>query len=203
MLVVEVVFAEELVAAVLKAAFSPVLRPKGDGGFGGADGLGGGFAGSGDLVEIFPTRGGEGGGKVLDAETLGLACRGKEAKAEAELAAAAAFGLLLKATDGVDPLPVVVVGVYPAYAKAFGMAFALVLARFVFLQWVDVGVIIIYGGAHAILQQPFDYGRRARGAAGVEQHFAAAVGNGYCRLVGFLRVMTIFHFDDYFGAKIL
>lgn len=140
---------------------------------------------------------------MFDAETLSLTCRGEEAKAEAELAAAASLRLLFKATDSVEPLTVVIVGVYPAYAKAFGMAFALVLARLVFLQRVDVGVIIIYGGAHAILQQPFDYGRRTGGAAGVEQHLAATVGNDYGWSVGFLRMMTIFHYYDYFGAKIL
>lgn len=35
LLVVEVIFAEELVAAILKTAFAPILSPKGDGGFGG------------------------------------------------------------------------------------------------------------------------------------------------------------------------
>lgn len=139
---------------------------------------------------------------MLDAKTLRLSCRGKQTKTEALKAAAATLRLMLQSADGVEPLGMVVVGVYPTYAETFGMTFALVLSRLVFFLWKDVGIIIIYGGTYSVLQQPFDNGRRARGATCVEQHLAAVVGNGYGRPVGLLCVMTIFHFDDYFGAKI-
>ena len=144
LLVVEVVFAEELVATVLKPAFTPVLSPKGDWGFGGGDRLGGRFACNGYLVKTLPSGGGESGGEVFYAKTLRLARRLQEAKAETELAAASTLWLLLQSLYGREPSAVVVVGVYPSYAKALCVAFALVLAYLVFLKWEDVGIIIKY-----------------------------------------------------------
>ena len=92
LLVVEGVFVEELVAAVLKTAFTPVLWPeegRGRGGGGmrqcriigdrGGEGLLGLDAGSVDLVEVFPSGGGEGGGEVGDAKFLGFESGGEEA----------------------------------------------------------------------------------------------------------------------------
>ena len=51
-------------------------------------------SGLGDLVKAFPAGGSEGGGKVGDAELLGLEGGGSEADAEALEAAGAAFGFL-------------------------------------------------------------------------------------------------------------
>lgn len=166
LLVVELVFAEELVAAVLEAAFAPVLGPEG----GAFDSLLGLEARLSDLVKAFPAGGGKGGGEVGDAKLLGLEGGGGEADAEALEAAGAAFGLVFKALDLLEPAVVVIVAINPRDVEAVGMAFALVFADVVFLARVDVGVEVEDGGADVVLKHPFDNGGGAGCAASVEQH---------------------------------
>jgi hypothetical protein len=53
---------------------------------------------------------------------------------------------------------VVIIAVNPTDAKALGMTFALVFSNLVLLTRPDIGVIIEYGGAHAIVHQPLNNG---------------------------------------------
>ena len=180
LLVVELVFVEELVAAVLEAGFAPVLGPEEGEGVGmrwcrimlnGGDGLLGEETCLVDLVEALPAGGGEGGGEVGDAELLGLEGGGGETDAEALEAAGTAFGFVFESLDLLEPALVVVVAVYPTDAEAVGMAFAFVFADFVFLEGVDVGVVVEDGGTDVVLEHPLDDGGGAGGTASVEEDF--------------------------------
>ena len=171
---------EELVAAVLEAGFAPVLGPEEGEGVGmrwcrimlnGGDGLLGKEACLVDLVEALPAGGGEGGGKVGDAELLGLEGGGGEADTEALEATGTSFGFVFESLDLLEPVLVVVVAVYPTDAEAVGMALAFVFADFVFLEGVDVGVVVEDGGTDVVLEHPLDDGGGAGGTAGVEEDF--------------------------------
>ena len=186
LLVVEVVFAEELVAAVLESSFPPVLCPEG----GAWDGLLGGESCLADLLEAFPAGGGEGGGEVLDAECLCLEGGGGEADAEALEASGPSFGFLFQSLYLLEPACMVVVAVYPSDAEAVGMSFAFVFADVVFLTGVDVGVEVEDGGTDVVLEHPFDDGGGAGCATGVEKDFVEPFWYLYVvlflHLVGFL-----------------
>lgn len=199
---------EELVAAVLKAAFTPVLGPeegiggggggmrqcriiedrgRGRGGRGmrqcrimgdrGGEGLLGLDAGSVDLVEVFPTGGGEGGGEVGDAEFLGFEGGGEKARTEAPFTARATLWFVFESSHLGEPCFVVVVAVNPWDVEAFGMAFAFVLANFVFFARVDVRVVVEDGGTNVVLEHPLDDGGGAGGTTGVEEDFVESVGD--------------------------
>ena len=137
----------------------------------GGDGLLGKEACLVDLVEALPAGGGEGGGKVGDAELLGLEGGGGEADTEALEATGTSFGFVFESLDLLEPVLVVVVAVYPTDAEAVGMALAFVFADFVFLEGVDVGVVVEDGGTDVVLEHPLDDGGGAGGTAGVEEDF--------------------------------
>lgn len=106
-LVVEGVFAEELVAAFLQTSLAPVARPE----MGAGDGSFGGETCTLNLVEALPAGRGEGGGEGVDAQLHSLACCRGEAQAEAELAACPTLRFTFEAADGGAPtvmIPVVV-----------------------------------------------------------------------------------------------
>ena len=71
----------------------------------------------------------------------------------------------------------IVVAVNPWDIEAFGMAFAFVLADFVFFAGIDVGVKIEDGGANVVLEHPLDDGGGAGGTAGMEKDFVESFGN--------------------------
>lgn len=95
LLVVEIVVFDELEAALLKAALTPVLVPPGDIGIEGG-GITAGFV---DLVEAFPAGGGKGGGDDLEAVLLGIAGSPLKTETETLQTTAAAFRLAFKALD--------------------------------------------------------------------------------------------------------
>lgn len=131
-----------------------------------------------DLVEVFPTGGGEGGGEVGDVEGLGLEGGGEETDAEALQAAGSAFGFVFETSDLLEPGLVVVVAIEPGDVEAVGVAFAFVFADFVFFAWVDVGVEVEDGGLDVVLEHPFDNGGGAGGATGVEEDLVEAFWDG-------------------------
>ncbi len=151
---------------------------EGEDGGGGGDELLGFEAGLVDLVEVFPTGGGEGGGEVGDVEGFGLEGGGEETDAEALQAAGSAFGFVFKTSDLLEPGLVVVVAIEPGDVEAVGVAFAFVFADFVFFAWVDVGVEVEDGGLDVVLEHPFDNGGGAGGAAGVEEDLVEAFWDG-------------------------
>ena len=109
LLVVEVVFAEQLVTAFVETALAPVLRPE----FGIGDGGLGFQSGGGNLLDALPARRCQRGGKEVQALTTGFTGCCREAKLEAQAAAAAALGFALQSADAVEPLLVVVVAINP------------------------------------------------------------------------------------------
>ena len=151
---------------------------EGEDGGGGGDELLGFEAGLVDLVEVFPTGGGEGGGEVGDVEGLGLEGGGEETDAEALQAACSAFGFVFETSDLLEPGLVVVVAIEPGDVEAVGVAFAFVFADFVFFAWVDVGVEVEDGGLDVVLEHPFDNGGGAGGATGVEEDLVEAFWDG-------------------------
>ena len=142
-----------------------------------------------DLVKTLPTGGGEGGGKVGNAELLGLEGCGCEANAEALKATVATFGFVFKSLNLLEPCFVVVVAVYPLDAKTVGMTFAFILADVVLFTRVDVGVEVKDGGADVVLEHPFDNGGGTGGAASVEQHLMESF--GYLNAVLFLHLSSV------------
>ena len=164
-LVVEVVFVEELIATLLESAFAPVLCPE-EGAFYGLLGCKSSLV---DLIEALPTGGGEGGGKVRDAECFCLEGSGGEADAEALQTTPTAFGLMLETLNLLEPLFVVIIAVNPWDVEAVGMAFALVLADIVFFAWVDVGIEVKDGRTDVVLEHPLDNGGGAGGTTSVEE----------------------------------
>ena len=64
----------------------------------------------------------------------------------------------------------VVVTINPSDAKTFCMTFALLLADFILLKRVDVGVEIEDGGMDVVLQHPLDNGGGAGGTTSVEEN---------------------------------
>ena len=128
-LVVEGVFLEQLVAPFLQAAFAPVLFPE-DGAGAGCGGAPSGFV---DLVEVFPARGGKGGGEHPEPVQGGVAGGGGEAQGEARQAAASAFGFALQPLYVVQPGGVVVVGVHEVQPLCRDEADGLLLADVILL----------------------------------------------------------------------
>ena len=166
LLVVELILSEQLVAALLKASFAPVLRPEGHA----REGLLSSEPRTVDLLQVLPAAGGQRRGKTAEAPLRGRLCRRHQPQAEALLAAAAALRLLLQSADALEPLLVVVVAVNPLQPQTFGMALALLLANLILLARPDVRVIIKDGGLYVALHQPLYNSRRAGGAAGVEKN---------------------------------
>lgn len=70
-----------------------------------------------------------------------------------------------------QPLVVVIVAVNPTDAQRLCVPLALLLADLVLLTWPDVRVVVEDGGSHAVCHQPLHDGRRAGGAACVQQYF--------------------------------
>ncbi len=165
LLVVETVFAEELVAALLKSAFAPVLCPKERT----WHGLLRGEASFCDLVESLPSRGCKCCRKDAKSKFLRLFCSLQKSYAKTFEAPPAAFWLSLKARNSLAPCFVVVVAVYPLDVQRLCVAFALVLARLILLAWEYVRIIIEYCGLKSVCEHPFYYCRTAWCAAGMEQ----------------------------------
>ena len=155
LLVVEVVFAKQLVATLVESALAPVLCPEASAGNGSL----GGLSGTCDLFDALPARRGEGGGEPRESQLLRFACCCGQTQGEAKFAATSAFGFVLQSAYVVFPLLVVVVAVDPSHPEAISMPLALLLADLIFLKRVDVGIVIEDDGAQTMSQQPLDNGR--------------------------------------------
>lgn len=119
------------------------------------------------LLQTLPTAGSQRSSEKSDSQFLCFPCRLNKPQREALLTASASFRLFLQSADTLPPCLMVVVSVYPANAQRLGVTLALDLADVVLIARPDVGVIIKDGGAHVVLQQPLDNGRRTGCTAGV------------------------------------
>ena len=111
------------------------------------------------LLQTFPTAGGQRGGEIGDAQLLCLLGCLDKSQREALLTATSTLRFSLQSTDALTPRFVVVVAIYPLQTQRLRMAFALVLADFVFFARIDVGIIIEDGGTYTMLYQPLDDSR--------------------------------------------
>lgn len=155
LLVVEIVVFDELEAALLKAAFTPVLVPPGDIGIEGG-GITAGFV---DLVEAFPAGGGKGGGDDLEAVLMGIAGSPLKTETETLQTTATAFRFAFKALDRREPPVVVIVGIDDFKAEGLRIAAALVLPDQIFLLRPDVRVAIKDDRPYPVVHQAFYDGR--------------------------------------------
>ena len=87
------------------------------------------------------------------------------------------FWFRFKTLHLLEPRFVVVVTIYPSDAQTFRMTFAFILADFIFLTRIDVGVEVEDGGTNVVLQHPLDNGRGAGRTTGVEKDFVETFGN--------------------------
>ena len=172
LLVVEIVFLQQLVSSVLQSAFPPILFPE----------YGAGIAGGGsascleDLLQTFPPGGGKGGGEDGKAVFRSIVCRLRQPQGEALQATATALRLILQSLHGVQPVRMVIVGIDEVEVQGRDETYRLVFPYLILLLRIDIGVAIEYGGADAVLQHALDDGRRARCAARVQQHPIVSVG---------------------------
>lgn len=138
LLIVEVIFAQQLVAALLQSALSPVLIPEGHVGHC----LFGLMTRTIDLLQALPATGGQRSGKIFESKLPGLLCCHRQPQGEALLAPPTPLWLALKTADTTEPLLMVVVAVDPSQSQTLGMPLTLVLTDFVFLAGPYIGIII-------------------------------------------------------------
>ena len=163
LLIVEVVLLQKLVATLLKATLTPVLSPEDYAGrchrCSCIDQLFCLVAGALYLLQALPTAGSQCGSKIFDAKFLGLLGCLDESQGKALFTAAASLRLALQSTDPLSPAFVIVVTINPPEPQTLCMTLALLLADFVFLARIDIGIVIKNGRAYIVLHQPLDDGR--------------------------------------------
>ena len=151
----------------MQSAFAPVALPEGDALYL----TGGPEACLVDLVEGFPSAGGECGGEGGEVEFLAFACRAQQTEFEALQAATAPFGLVLQSPYVTEPGLMVVVIVDDGEAELMGITRYLILADEVFLLRIDVGVAIVDYRLVVVCQHPLYYCGRAGSTAAMEKKF--------------------------------
>lgn len=132
-----------------------------------------------DLVEVFPTGGGEGSGKVGNAEMLGFEGCGGETNAETLEATGTTFGFMFESLNLLEPVVMVVVTIEPGDVEAVGMTLAFIFANVVFLMGVDVGVEVKDVGTDVVLEHPLDNGGGTGGTTSMEEDFVKSFGYFY------------------------
>ena len=124
LLVIEAIFTDKLLPALLKAAFAPVpvppchIRIKGGG-------ISAGFV---NLVQAFPSGGGKGGRDDMESVGMGIFCRAAQPQAEALQAASSALRLSFETADSLAPCIMVIVGVHDFKSEGSRIARTFVLA---------------------------------------------------------------------------
>ena len=190
LLVIELVFFQQLVPTFLQAVFAPVLRPESDRlvycairriavcRFCGTQ------TRRVDLVQVLPSRRSKGGGEKRNIQFLRLTGGMEKPVVETRLAPSAPFGLMLQPFYGAKPLFMTPVIVYPLDSQTLCVPFALVLADLILLERVYVRIIIIDHWLDPMRQQPFYNSAGTGGATRVQQHFRAPLRNDNCWLFG-------------------
>ena len=165
-LIIEAVFADDFISAVLKPAFAPIHLPPGNAGEKGA----GVCSGIIDLTEIFPTGRSQGGSENVKSVPGGVrGCPGKPV-AETFGAALAFLRLSFQPSGDALPLPVVII-VLNYFKPGLGsIAEAFIEADIIFGLRENIGIAEENDGAKALIYKAFHNRRRAGGAAGVEQN---------------------------------
>lgn len=136
LLLVELLFAVDLLHAVAAAVLAPVVAPVGE-----VELFGGHLTGTGDLVEVLPTRKAEAGGDSVVALILCYLGGNDEAVEKAHAAADAFFWFEFHATGEAEPAGSVVVAILEGDAFLLAEGDVVGLAEFVLLTGVDVGVV--------------------------------------------------------------
>lgn len=180
-LVVEAVFADNLLAALLESALAPVsvppehLRSNVSVNFCARP-----LPGSVYLVNVLPAGGGEGRAYDLEAVFTGILCGVQEPHPEAFRAAAAPLRLALQPFHAGEPAGVFIIRINNLQAQRLCIAAAFVLAYKIFLLRIYIRVAVIYDRLYTAAQQALDYGRRAGRTAGVQQNARLPEGSLNC-----------------------
>lgn len=151
-LVVEVVLLDNLEPAFLKAAFPPVLRPERDIGVL----LHREITSLLDLFEAFPPTRRQSCGNHRKAVLMSISRSPRQPVFKALQASPAAFGLVFQTCHLAEPSFMVVVVVDDLQTERLRVARALVFPDFVLLEWVNIGIAVIYIRCDAVFHQTFD-----------------------------------------------
>jgi hypothetical protein len=158
-LVVEAIFLDDLITAVLKTILTPVLIPPDDqviwwNSFNPqstkVDSPLTGFI---DLVQGFPSRRSQSGGDDLDASPASITGCAEKTQLEAFQASASPLGLVLQTLHLRKPTFMVIIRVDDLKSERLSIAGALVLTDLVLLIRIYVRVAIIYDRSYAVLKQ--------------------------------------------------
>ena len=150
LLVVELVFLEQLIAAFVQTTLAPVLCPKGDT----FNLLFSCMTGTFYLFKAFPSGRGQSGSKILNVQFfghLGCCC---QTQGETLLATMTTLRFPLQTIDASKPRLVVVVTINPLQSETIRMTLALVLAYLILLTRIDIGIEIEDDRFYAVGQQP-------------------------------------------------
>lgn len=190
-LVVDVVFADETVTAILKAAFPPIFAPPSHSGCrldgfktkgltvscgGGVvpqdfriDNRAGVAAGGINLREAFPSGRSQGGRQHRVVVGCSIAGRPQQTELETFPAARSPFRFLLKTLDSGTPGAVIIFILHHFQAPKCRIADQLRFAVLIFLERKNVGIAEENAGTQARAEHPLQDGRRAGRATAVKQ----------------------------------
>lgn len=171
-LVVEAILAEELVAALLQAAFAPIAIPE----LYAFHLRGSTAAGLIDLLKRFPSGRRKRSSEARKAQFFRFKGRTEQAQTEALQASCAPLRFVLaSATHPTEPIVVallpaaqIVVVIDNHEAKLLRIAGDLILTNEVFLLGVDIRIAIVDYRTDVVLRHPFEDSRRTRGAAAMQ-----------------------------------
>lgn len=151
-LVVEAILLDNLKSALLEAAFPPVFRPKRDIGVLRHRETTGLF----DLFEALPPARRQSCRNHRKAVLMGVSRGPQQPVFKALQASPAAFGLVFQTCHLAEPSFMVVVVVDDLQTERLRVARALVFPDFVLLEWVNIGIAVIYIRCDAVFHQTFD-----------------------------------------------
>lgn len=174
LLLVEILALADLDHACRTAALSPVVVPVQQARIA----FGGSLPAVVDLLHVLPPRDAERAGNDRKVVFVRVQRRALKAHVEAHGATDASLRFVFHALGARKPIVAVVVRVDKGHAKLFRKADILVLAQFVFLQWMDVRVIEENGEVDARGVHGFHHFAAARRATGMQQHFGVTIEQG-------------------------
>ena len=166
-LVVEILFPDDGIPALLQSAFPPVFPPPG---YAGEErtGVPARFV---DLGEIFPSGRGKGRRQGIESVFGGVFRSPDEPEPEALQASFSPFGFLFQAFGNASPR-CMVIGVFNDFQTAFASVTDAFVQPFpILLIGDDIAVGVENDGAESLMDQVFNDGSGARSATGVEKDF--------------------------------
>ena len=166
LLVVELIFLQQLVAAILQSALAPVLVPERCA----SHRLFRQATCPFYLFQTLPAAGSQRRREVADAEFLCLLSRPGQSECEAQLTASSALRLSFQSAYILSPSVMIVVAVNPTQPQTLRMALAFLLTDLILLTRKDIWIVIKNSRLQFMIHHPLDNRRRTWCTAGVQQH---------------------------------